>query len=885
MRNPARWLATLLRRPARRRESEEELRFHVEMFVAEKMRRGATEAEARRRARIELGDVGAVTEQLADRRAGAALESLARDLWLAARSLRRTPLFAFVGILLVALGVAASTTFFTLVDRVVLRPLPLPEPEQLVRIYENSPERGIDRIGVARGNLAEWRRQSQSFQGLASAYVMGRTLSDDGRSRVVEAGMVTCDFFPVVALPPLHGSFFTEDDCRRATYDGAVAPTGVDPVAVLGHGLWTREFGADPAVVGRTVDLERRSFRIVGVAPPELDTVLPGAELFMAWELDESRPRDQRYTTAFGRLRPDVSASTAAVELGAIAARLGDETPETNRGWGVEVASLHEETTAGARPVLLLLSAAAGLLLVIASGNVAILFLARAMARSRELAMRLALGALPGRVLRHGLVEAFVLAAFGGAAGVALSYVAVAAVPRLWPDLPRVTELSPDLAMLLAALAATVVAALGAGLVPAWRMSRTDPLAAFGNGQRTTETRAVQSARNALVVGEVALTVVLLAAAGLLIRSVQELRAGEMGFEPRDVTVAPIFLDAMKYDSGGKSRAYYAELFERLRALPGVVAAGGATTLPAGGLGPDFARPLWPAEKTGDDSAVRQASVRMITPGYLEALRIPVVDGRAFDAGDSPESQPVVAVSETLAHALWPGDKAVGRQLVVDYSSAGTYPYEVVGVFGDVRFRGPRSEPLPEIYFPHAQRSYLILNVAVRVAPGTPPIEPRIREALLAIDPQKPAHGLYPLTGLVGDTYVRERRATVLLAAFAVLATLLSAFGIYGLLTYRVRQHAAEIGVRMALGAGRGRLIGWVAGGTARLMLRGGLLGLALAALGVRFLDGLTYGVSPADPLAALGVAALLAAVAAIATLAPAWRAASVHPAAVLHRQ
>ncbi|MEE8526602.1 MAG: ABC transporter permease [Thermoanaerobaculia bacterium] len=882
MRNPWRWLATLLRRPARRRESQEELRFHVEMFVAEKLRRGVAEAEARRLARIELGDVEVVTEQLADRRAGAGLESLARDLWLAARSLRRAPFFAIVGILLVALGVAASTTFFTLVDRVLLRPLP--EPEQLVRLYEHSAERGIERIGVARGNLAEWRRRADSFQGLAVTYAMGRTLSDDSGSRVVEAGMVSCDFFPVVGLPPLHGNFFSAEDCRRATYSNAAAPSGVDPVAVLGHRLWTRDFGADPNVVGRTVDIDRRAFRVIGVAPPELQTITPGAELFMAWELQQSLPRDQRYTTAIGRLRPGVSAAAAAVELEAIAVRLGEETPESNRGWGAGVVSLHQETTAGARPLLLLLLAAAGLLLVIASGNVAILFLARAMARSRELAMRLALGARPGRVLRHGLVEAFVLAACGGAVGVALSYLAIAAVPRLWPDLPRLAEVSPDPAVLLFALAATVIAALVAGLVPAWRMSRTDPLSAFGRGNRTTETRSVQSTRNALVIGEVALTVVLLTAAGLLIRSVQELRAGDTGFDPRGVVVAPIFLDSAAYDSGTKSRAYYAELFERLRALPGVIAVGGATALPTSSLGPDFVRPLWPAGKGGDDSAVQQASVRMITPGYLEALRIPVADGRAFDAGDTPESQPVIAVSESLAQALWPGESAVGRQLVVDYSSAGTYPYEVVGTVGDVRFRGPRSEPLSEIYFPHAQRSYLILNVAVRTAPGTPPIEPLIRDALLAVDAHKPAHGLYPLTELVGATFVREQRAMQLLVAFAILATLLSALGVYGLLTYRVRQHSAEIGVRMALGAGRGRLMGWVAGEAAGLMIRGGLLGLGLAMLGTRLIASLLFGVAPTDPGTALAVIALLAMIAAIATLAPAWRAANVYPAAILRR-
>ncbi len=890
MSDPLRWFTTLLRRRARRRESLEELNFHVEMLVEEKIREGVPEDEARRQARLELGDVEVVSEHLADRRAGAELESLARDLMLAGRSLRRAPFFAVVSVLLIALGVGASTTLFTLADRVLWRPLPLTDPEQLVRLYEHSAERGVERTGVARGNLFEWRRHAESFQGMAVTYVMGRTLTDGDRSRVVEAAQVSCDYFPVTGLAPLHGRFFTAEECRRATFNNAAAPNGTDPVTVLGHGLWTRDFGADPAIVGQTVRIDRREFQVIGVAPPQLAAMTPGAELLIAWELQGRMTRDQRYTTAVGRLRPGVSATTAAEELEAIAARLGEETPESNRDWGAGVVPLHAESTAEARSVLLLLLTGAGLLLLIASGNVALLFLARAMARSRELAMRLALGAMPGRVLRQGLVEAVVLAVFGGVLGVGLSYLAVANVPRLWPDLPRVGEITPDPQVLLTALAATVVAALLAGLLPAWRMSRTDPLAAVGRasagrGDRNTETRGTKSARNALVIGEVALTVVLLAAAGLLIRSVQELRRGELGFDPTGVMVAPVFLDSSQYNSGAKSRAYYAELFERLRGLPGVLAVGGATTLPTSGLGPDFDRPVWPQGQGGDDSAVRHASVRMITSGYLEAMAIPVVEGRAFDDGDSPDSQSVVAISQTLARTLWPGESAVGRQIVVDYSTSGTYPYEIVGVVGDVHFSGPRGAPLPEIYFPHAQRSYLILNVAVRTKPGAPSIAPQIRDALAAVDPQKPAHGIYPLSELVGATYVREQRAMHLLVGFAIVASLLSTLGVYGLLAYRVRQHRAEIGVRMALGASRRRLIGWVASQAARLVAIGAMLGLALAALGGRLLTGLLFGVSTSDPRAVLGVVAMLILVAAVAALGPAWRAANVHPAAILRRQ
>ena len=596
---PLRWLATLFQRPLRRRESLEELEFHVEMLVTEKIDAGATEAEARRQARLELGDVEVVSEQLADGRAGAALETLARDLMLAGRSLRRSPFFAFIGVLLIALGVAATTTLFTLADRVLWRPLPVPEPEQLVRLYEHSAERGVERLGVARGNLLEWRRQAPSFQGMATSYTMGRTLTDGARSRVVEATQVTCDFLPLTRLQPLHGHIFTAEECVRATYNNAAAPNGTDPVTVLSHGLWQRDFGADPSIVGRTVSIDRRDFRIIGVAPPELEALTPGTELFLAWDLQGRLHRDQRYTTAVGRLLPGVSVATAAseeLERRSPPASVKRH-PETNRGWGIGVLS-------AARGVDGLLAFRAscccwppsGVLLLIASWQ------RRhplpgprhgALARARH-APGAGRDARTGAASRPGGSALILATCRRRSSAWACSYLAIAGVPRLWPDLPRVAELAPDPMVLFFALVATVIAALLAGLVPAWRMSRTDPLSAFGRGDRTTETRGVQSARNALVVGEVALTVVLLAAAGLLIRSVEELRSGEVGFDPRGVVVAPIFLDSAAYNSGTKTRGYYAELFERLRALPGVVAVGGATTLPTSGLGPDFDRPVWP---------------------------------------------------------------------------------------------------------------------------------------------------------------------------------------------------------------------------------------------------------------------------------------------------
>lgn len=884
MNSPIRYLKTLLRRRRLDREAREELRFHLEMDVAERVRRGSSEAEARRQARLALGDLEPVAEALAERRPGAGLESLALDLRRSARGLGRSPGYAVVSALLVALGIGASTTIFTLVERVLLRPLPFPDPERLVRIFETSPERGVAATGVARGNLAAWRLESASFDGMALGYSMGRTLTDGDVSEVVLAAQVTCDFFPLLRLSALHGRVFTEDECRRATYSNSAAPSGADPVVVLGHGLWRRRFGADPAVVGRTVAIERIPFRIIGVLPAELELPEPGVDAFLAWELEQSLPFDQRYTSALARLRAGVAPAAAQQELATIAARLARQHPESNRNWGVSLVPLHEQTTAGARPVLLLLLGASGLLLLIACGNVAILSYARGSARSQEAALCLALGASRGRILRQGLLESGMLALAGGALGALLARLAIGGVPRLWPDLPRVHELGLDGAALGFAIAATLVAALVAGALPAWRVAGTDPRAAFDGAPRTTAARPAQRVRDALVVAEVALTVMLLAGAGLLVRSVASLKSADPGFDPAGVVVAPIFLDAQQYPSGEKSRDYYARLFQRLRALPGVAAVGGATTLPTSPLGPDFARPVWPAGAAADSGDRQQAWIRMITPGYLEALRIPVVEGRAFTDADAPGAKPVLAVSQTLARALWPGASAVGKTLVVDYSSAGTYPYEVVGVIGDVRFRGPRSQPLAEVFFPHAQRSYLILNVAVRTAAGAAPVAAEVRRVLREIDPQKPAHGVQRLDDLVGATFTRERRAMQLLVGFAAAACLLSGLGMYGMLAYRVRQRAAEIGVRMSLGATRARIVRWIAAEGARLLAIGTLLGFPGAAAAGGWIEGLLYGVRPADAVTVLGVLLALVLLGALATVLPAWRAARLDPVAALRR-
>jgi putative ABC transport system permease protein len=481
------------------------------------------------------------------------------------------------------------------------------------------------------------------------------------------------------------------------------------------------------------------------------------------------------------------------------------------------------------------------------------------------------------------LFEALLVTGIGGTLGWMLCIVAIAAVRRLAPELPRVEEVAVDGVAFSFTVGATLLAAVVSAAAPALRDIRLGPrLALEGGGERASAGTRSRGAHDALVALEVTLTVVLMACAGLLLRSVRLLGTADEGFDPRGVLVAPVFLDTEAYNSTAKTRAYYAELFERLRAMNGVKSVGGATTLPTSTLGPDFKRPVWPEGRSDDEQAVRQASVRIVTPDYFRTLGIPLVAGRPFGGQDGPDAPLVVAVSRSLARVLWPGENAVGKRLVVDYSTAGTYPYEVTAVVEDVRFRGPRSAPGEEIYMAHAQRPYLILNVAIRVEGDETAAMAVASRVFRELDPAKPPYGVYRLQDLVGATYSRDRHAMRLLVLFASLACFLSACGVYGLLGYRVRQRRREIGIRMALGASPRRIALLVAGQGVRLIAVGSLAGLALAAGGTRLLSGLLFGVTPSDPLTNLGVVAFLGVVGLVASGLPALRATRIDPSCAL---
>jgi putative ABC transport system permease protein len=817
---------------------------------------------------------------------GEHLDALRQDARFASRLMRREIGFTIVSVLTLAVGVGAFTALLALAYGVLWKPLPFEAPENLVRLWDTNPESGIEKIGVTTGNLVDWRRRNRTLEGVAGWYAMGRTLRTHEEAEVVVTAQVTADFFPLLRVRPLLGRLFTEAESEHAWFDSAAGFTGTEPVVILSHRLWRQRFGGSPDVVGKELDLERRPFRVVGVMPPDFRFPGPEVDLWIPWGLvkaDETTPRDQHYVQGIARLGSGVGLERAEADMQALASALAQEYPETNRGWSVRLVPLHEDLVSGARLALTVLTAAVGVLFFVAALNAAGLELVRATGRRQEAALRAALGASAGRLTRQQLVEGLLSSGVAGALGFGFAWAGIQLLKAAPPTgIPRLEEVeigatAAGVALALAALAGLLLAA-----APALALGKLRVTESLRSAGRAAHGRQVQRFRSGLVVAQVATAVVLLLGAGLLGRSFARLMAVDPGFDARNVLVLPIFLEKNSYRSGAPVRAYYDELMERLAAIPGVVSVGGATALPASPLGPDFERPVWREEASVDPASKRQADVRIVTSDYFRTLGITVLRGRGFSATDAPDAPPVVCVNEKLAREVWGDEDPVGRRLMVDYSTAGTYAYEVIGVVGNVRFYGLRSAPRPEIFLAHAQRSYLVLNVAVRTASDPVPFIGAVRGAMRDVDAGQPPAGITPLADLVSATVERDRFATHLLTSLAVLGLSLAVLGLSGLMAFRVRQRTAEIGVRMALGAGRRAILRMVMAQGVRLTAAGITLGLLIAVPASRLLRGLLYGIQPHDVETYVVATALLAAVALVACWLPARRAVRVDPSVAL---
>jgi putative ABC transport system permease protein len=803
------------------------------------------------------------------------MNTLWQDLSLGARVLLKRPGFTLVAALTLALGIGATTAMFSVINGVLLRRLPYGDEERVVVLWQNNLKNGVEREETSPANFFDWRDRAQSLDIVSAAEPFAFNLSGTGEPETFRSWIVTAGFFDALNVSPLYGRTFLPEEYEP----------GKGQVIVIGYGLWQRRFGGDPNLVGRQLTLNGQPHTVVGILPPAFQYP-PGREL---WAPRQPRNNDRQvrgasFIRVVGRLKPGRSVAEAQAEMNNIASQLAGEYPQTNAGAGVVVAPLREAVVGQARRGLLVLFVAVGLVLLIACANVASLWLSRMTERSRELAIRAALGAGRGRLLRQLLSESALLALIGGAGGALLAYWLVDAIVAFGPrDLPRLNQIELNPTALGFAVAVSLLTALIFGLTPAMQMSRTDLHESLrAEGRTMTGGRPQQRLRNLLVVSEIALALALLVGAGLLTRSFIELLRVDPGF----ATERALALETMigRNRNAEQRIALVEQTLPRVQSLPGVQAVGITSALPF-----HDNQVLMPASVKieGRASAPGQeptAYVINVTPEYLRALGVPLLRGRDLNQFDKADATPVALVNNSMAARHWPMEDPVGKKITFAVSGRAV-TCEIVGVVGDVRPNGLDSAPRLEIYLPYAQSPASLVTWVARTT-GDPLKElGAIKEKIREGNPAQTFLSIATMDQLVDRTISQRRFNLMLLGSFAALALILAAVGLYGLISYTTARRTQEIGVRMALGAQTGDVLKLVIGQGIKLALIGVLIGMGGALAVTRLMRSLLFGVSAFDPLTFVVVAVSLTLVALAACWLPAWRATKVDPLTALRTE
>lgn len=790
------------------------------------------------------------------------------DARYAVRMLLRTPAFALVALVTFAVGIGVNTAMFSVVNGVLLRPLPYPDADRITMVWLDNRRQGIAEDITSYPNYRDWREQSTSYEHLAGFSSRSFSLTGAGEPERLRGTEVTANFFDVMGLRPIVGRLFTE----------ANEVEGHDAVVVLSSGLWQRRFGGAADAIGRTITLNGRPHEIIGVMPDTLRWPRE-SELWKPLAPDQAtrEARSQFWLPVIGRLKPGVPVEQAQTEMSGISARIEQAFPAM-RGFGANVVPLKRQLVGNIEGALMVLMAAVGFVLLIACANLANLMLGRTAARRKELAIRSALGAARGRIIRQIVTESLVLAALGGAAGVALAYWATGFFVTLGGDsIPRAESITLDPAVLLFACGMATLAALLAGLVPALQASRTAVVSHLREGGRQGGGTSSRRTRSVLVAAEVALALVLLTGAGLLVRTLWSMQGLDRGFETDRVAVATVSPPAVSYPRAVEVRAFYERLLGGVRTLPGVEAA----ALTTGVLQPMLAnsgifsiegRPLPPPEERVE------YPIEVVSPGFFETLQIPLVAGRTFTSQDHADAPRAVIINETLAKAGWPGQDPIGRRMRPGGENSQSPWMLVVGVIKDVH-RSEVTRPIrPELYLCSLQATPRTQTLVVRTAGDPQAIFPAIRGEIQKLDPQLPLFAMGTLAGEVSETLTQPRFQATLFGGFAGIALLLAAIGIYGVTAHAVGQRTQEVGIRMALGARRGDVMRLLLGQHLRPALVGVVIGLAGALVLSRYLESLVYGVAATDPATFGFMGVSLLAVAVIACWIPAGRAMRVDP-------
>jgi predicted permease len=805
------------------------------------------------------------------------MDTLRQDLAYALRRLAHAPGFTFVAIATLALGIGANSAIFSVIDGVLLRPLPYADPERLVMVSATWKEKPVVMSPL---NFLDVAAAARSFEGLAATDGGGVTLTGNGAPERVEGASVSASFFDVLGARPMLGRGFVAEENEP----------GRTKVVVLGEGLWRRRFGADPGIVGQSIAVNREPHVVVGVAPAAV-AFPEGAELWRPMEYDavfRTLSRGAWYLTVIGRLRPGVPVETAREEVRAIGRDLERRYPDHNEGVGATIRPLQAALVGPSRTALLVLLGAVGLVLLIACVNVANLLLARSAARQTEVAVREALGAGRARLVRQLLTESLVLALLGGGAGVLLASASLGSLLALQPGgIPRLAEVRIDRTVMLFAAGLSVATGLLFGVFPALHATATSTAQTLREGSGRAVAGGGHRLRGGLVVVQLALAMMLLAGAGLLLRSFDRLRRVDPGFRAGSALTFRLSLPESAYGEEPRVAAFYAELLRRLDALPGVDGAGAVMGLPLSGLSFMLS---FEVEGRPPVPFAQQASlhVRTATPGYFPAMGIPLLRGRGLEPGDTAQSRPVVVLSESAVRRYFPDQDPLGQRIVVGWRRPDGMPKaggEVVGIVGDVRDLGlDRAHP-PEIYIPHAQLPTQAMDLVVRSTVDPWSLRSAVERAVAGLDPELPLARVQTLDAIVARSVSEPRFYMVLLGAFAGMAVLLAALGIFGVMSYAVVQRQREIGIRVALGAHPAEVLGMVmrhALGLTALGVAVGLLGaLALS----RVLRSLLFEVSPTDPATLAGVGLALAAVALLASYLPARAATRVDPLTALRSE